>query len=314
MNIQEVGTDLLQQMTLLKNKFDSEGQHLSCRLDGLMNTKDLKYWDYVSLDVLLNLQQPRTDFPDEMVFIGYHQITELYFKLIIWEMDQLTRPGPVSDVRYLDKINRIIRYYEQLVASFDIVADGMEYEQFHKFRTALFPASGFQSVQYRFIELGATDLRNLVALKYRDTVPDHESVDQLYKKLYWKEGAVEVVSGRKDLSLIHFESKYDELCQAKARKAADHNLWRLFTRHLQHSPLLDRLTDAMRRLDWLANVQWSLAHYRAAAKHLQRRAEVLPATGGTNWQKYLSPRFQKVMFFPDLWSEEEKQNWGKSAL
>ena len=35
------------------------------------------------------------------------------------------------------------------------------------------------------------------------------------------------------------------------------------------------------------------------------------STGGTNWQKYLPPRFQQIIYFPELWSEEEKQNWGK---
>jgi tryptophan 2,3-dioxygenase len=36
-----------------------------------------------------------------------------------------------------------------------------------------------------------------------------------------------------------------------------------------------------------------------------------PATGGTNWQKFLPPRFQKIVSFPGLWSDEELQNWGK---
>ena len=49
----------------------------------------LKYWDYINLDSLLGLQQPKTGFPDEMIFIIYHQITELYFKLSLWEMQQI---------------------------------------------------------------------------------------------------------------------------------------------------------------------------------------------------------------------------------
>ena len=40
--------------------------------------------------------------------------------------------------------------------------------------------------------------------------------------------------------------------------------------------------------------------------------EDVPASGGTNWQKYLPPRFQKRIFYPELWSNDEKENWGKA--
>jgi tryptophan 2,3-dioxygenase len=38
----------------------------------------------------------------------------------------------------------------------------------------------------------------------------------------------------------------------------------------------------------------------------------IAATGGTNWQKYLPPRFQKRIFYPELWTTEEYENWGKA--
>jgi tryptophan 2,3-dioxygenase len=47
---------------------------------------------------------------------------------------------------------------------------------------------------------------------------------------------------------------------------------------------------------------------------LQRNPEDIKATGGTNWQKYLPPRFQKIIFFPELWTEQEKEEWGKVAV
>jgi tryptophan 2,3-dioxygenase len=50
-------------------------------LDGLLYADFLTYWDYIHLDTLLSLQSPKTPFPDEEIFIIYHQITELYFKL-----------------------------------------------------------------------------------------------------------------------------------------------------------------------------------------------------------------------------------------
>lgn len=73
----------------LEEKYRNSGQDLGSYLDGLLHQRFLTYWDYIHLDTLLSLQIPRTHFPDEEVFIMYHQITELYFKLIIHEQKQL---------------------------------------------------------------------------------------------------------------------------------------------------------------------------------------------------------------------------------
>jgi tryptophan 2,3-dioxygenase len=68
----------------------------------------------------------------------------------------------------------------------------------------------------------------------------------------------------------------------------------------------------MRRFDVLVNVNWPLAHYKSAVRYLQRNPTDIAATGGTNWQKYLPPRFQRRIFYPELWSDAEKEEWGKS--
>jgi tryptophan 2,3-dioxygenase len=70
----------------------------------------------------------------------------------------------------------------------------------------------------------------------------------------------------------------------------------------------------LREYDTLANVLWPLAHLKATARYLQKDPADIKATGGTNWQKYLPPRFQKVMFYPELWSDQEKADWGKAAV
>jgi len=57
-----------------------------------------------------------------------------------------------------------------------------------------------------------------------------------------------------------------------------------------------------------------LAHLKSAGRYLQKAPEDIKATGGTNWQKYLPPRFQKIMFFPELWTDQEKEEWGKAAV
>jgi tryptophan 2,3-dioxygenase len=74
------------------------------------------------------------------------------------------------------------------------------------------------------------------------------------------------------------------------------------------------LIAELKNLDQNVNVNWPLAHYKSAVKYLQNQPSDIAATGGTNWQKYLPPRFQKRIFFPELWSEEEINDWGKSAF
>ncbi|MNO04663.1 hypothetical protein D3C81_2257710 [compost metagenome] len=55
-------------------------------------------------------------------------------------------------------------------------------------------------------------------------------------------------------------------------------------------------------------------HYNAARKYLLTKGEDTEATGGSDWQKYMLPKYQKRIFFPGLWSDEEKENWGITNL
>src|SRR5688572_3968724 len=157
-----VDENLLNQLKKLQAKYDYMGQDLASYLDGLLYSEYLTYWDYIHLDTLLSLQNPKTSFPDEKVFILYHQITELYFKLVMLEIEQISTRQPIDETFFIQRLDRIIRYFKNLENSFEIMVDGMEKDQFLKFRMALLPASGFQSAQYRFIEIGSTDMINLV--------------------------------------------------------------------------------------------------------------------------------------------------------
>jgi tryptophan 2,3-dioxygenase len=67
----------------------------------------------------------------------------------------------------------------------------------------------------------------------------------------------------------------------------------------------------MRQLDVNVNINWPLMHYKSAVRYLASKDGDAPATGGTNWQKYLPPKLQLRIFFPNLWSKEEIDNWGK---
>ncbi|WP_268124103.1 tryptophan 2,3-dioxygenase family protein [Roseivirga pacifica] len=311
MNKSEIDQKILDRIEQLADKYDAMGQDLASYLDGLLHADYLKYWDYINLDSLLGLQQPKTGFPDEMIFIIYHQITELYFKLIRWEMKQVHEGEHPNVKEFTLRLNRINNYLEHLCHSFVIMTEGMEKEQFLQFRMSLLPSSGFQSGQYRMIEIGATDMINLVGMEHRDDFDDYSSLDQLYDCIYWKTGATELKSGKKTLTLEHFEEKYSKEFLHLAEDTKTTNFYQLYLKHYKTLEGAEEVAKQLRRLDLLANVDWPLAHFKTAVRYLQRDPEDIAATGGTNWQKYLPPRFQKVIFFPELWSEEEKLEWGK---
>ena len=84
---------LIKKIKQLSKKYSSTGQDIYSFLDGLLYSDYTGYWDYISLDTLLSLQKPKTDFPDEKIFIIYHQITELYFNLCLSEIEQINKNG-----------------------------------------------------------------------------------------------------------------------------------------------------------------------------------------------------------------------------
>ncbi|MDW3209188.1 MAG: tryptophan 2,3-dioxygenase family protein [Reichenbachiella sp.] len=302
---------ILDQLQKLEEKYEAMGQDLSSYLDGLLHADYLTYWDYIHLDTLLSLQNPKTQFPDEKIFIIYHQITELYFKLILNEIEQLAFDDEIDANQFLLRINRINRYLLHLVDSFDVMIDGMDQKQFLDFRMSLLPASGFQSAQIRMFEISCTDLLNLVEESKRPEMKS-EDLGEMYNHLYWKRGATELATGKKTLTLKQFENKYSEEFLKLAKKYKSANIWKKYEANYKSGDQKETIVEALKKLDQLSNVQWRLAHYKSAVRYLQRDPEVIAATGGTNWQKYLPPRFQRVIFFPELWSQEEKDNWGKS--
>jgi tryptophan 2,3-dioxygenase len=308
-----VDNQLIEQLKKLQAKYDYMGQDLSSYLDGLLYSEYITYWDYIHLDTLLSLQNPKTSFPDEKVFIIYHQITELYFRLVLQEIEQISTKKDITDKFFLERISRIVRYFKNLENSFDIMVDGMEKEQFLKFRMALLPASGFQSAQYRFIELGSTDLINLVAETEREKLKDADATAML-DKIYWKSGATDLATGKKTLTLIQFENRYMGDFLEAALKYKDRNLRQIFLKNFTQSAIKNEIVEKLKEYDTYVNVFWPLAHLKSAGTYLKKDPEDVKATGGTNWQKYLPPRFQRRMFFPELWTEQERKEWGIAAV
>tara|TARA_R110000765_G_scaffold7778_2_gene25385 strand:- start:197 stop:1168 length:972 start_codon:yes stop_codon:yes gene_type:complete len=299
------------QISKLEEKYKNSGQDLSSYLDGLLHQRYLTYWDYIHLDTLLSLQVPRTHFPDEEIFIMYHQITELYFKLILHEQKQLVDEKTGNLDFFIEKVRRINSYYTVLISSFSVMIKGMEREQFLQYRMALLPASGFQSAQFRMIEIYATPLENLVHVSERAQYSSESTVEELYEHIYWKKGATDISTGEKTLTLKQFEYRYTPRLIRIAKQVKNSTIYHKYLSLPDDLQQNESLVEALKTLDVNANINWQLMHMGSAHRYLRRESGDIEATGGTNWKEYLPPSFQKIIFFPELYSEKELNNWGK---
>ncbi|MBB2146609.1 tryptophan 2,3-dioxygenase [Pedobacter sp. LMG 31464] len=294
----------------LQEKYEAMGQDMASYLDGLLYADFLTYWDYIHLDTLLSLQSPKTPFPDEEIFIMYHQITELYFKLCLHECTQISTHQELTAKFFTERVKRINAYFNALTTSFEVMVNGMEKKQFLKFRMSLLPASGFQSGQYRMIEISATDFTQLVDKSQREALKN-STIEQKFEYIYWKFGATELATGKQTLTLKQFIKKYADQFLALAKERERSNFSALYHQLNEKGEDVNELGEELRKLDLYVNVEWPLSHYKSAVRYLEKDPVDIAATGGTNWQKYLPPRFQKRIFYPFLWTEEQMQEWGK---
>ena len=297
----------------LQKKYGDTGEDLNIHLEGLLHAKPITYWDYIQLESLLGTQNPRTKHPDEMVFIVYHQTTELIFKMILWEIDQIAVEKDLKAVFFTEKLTRISRYFDLLSNSFEIMNEGMHVGQFMKFRTTLTPSSGFQSAQYRLIEFASTELINLIDIRFRATIDRNTPFEYAYDHLYWQAAGKNHDTGVKSTMLIEFQKKYMDDFITFMKYYHKTNLWNRFKGLPKEIQNEVELRNAMRHYDHTVNVKWVIFHYKTAAKYLKSTTNV-KATGGSNWQKYMHPKYQKRIFFPDLWTPEEQNQWGIDNL
>jgi len=122
----------------------------------------ISYGDYLRTQDLLRLQNKRSeqfgiDAHDELLFITVHQTYELWFKQILAEIDSVLKvfSQPRVDEGSLGlvvaRLQRVIEIQKVLIDQVRIL-ETMTPLDFLEFRDCLYPASGFQSVQFRLIE------------------------------------------------------------------------------------------------------------------------------------------------------------------
>jgi len=292
----------------LEDKYANLGENTETYLNGLLQAKPITYWDYIQVDTLLTLQKTRTDFKDEEIFVMYHQVTELTLKMMIHEIKQLSEGENLSEEVWITKLDRLKRYTRMLITSFDIMKDGMSYEDYNIFRATLTPASGFQSAQFRILELYSTRLENLINSEGRERLPENPTPDDYFKHIYWKDAGLNRKTGKMTLTLKLFIEKYEDDFKNLSEKVKGRTLEE---RVAQMENPSKELKEKLQQFDHFYNVAWPLVHLDTANYFLNSRGENKTATGGSEWKKYLHPKYQQRKFFPDLWTDEEISNWGE---
>ena len=115
-------------------------------------SRDMSYGDYLHLDAVLGAQERRSDAHDEMLFIVQHQVSELWMKLLLHELEAAIAAVSGDQLqRAFKMLARVSKIMEQLVHAWDVLAT-MTPPEYSAMRPALASSSGFQSWQYRMIE------------------------------------------------------------------------------------------------------------------------------------------------------------------
>ncbi len=291
----------------IDGKYQQLGENSETYLKGLLQAKPITYWDYIQVDTLFTLQKTRTDFKDEAIFVMYHQVTELVLKMMVHELQQLVFEDLKEEI-WMDKLNRLNRYTSMLITSFDVMKFGMNYDDYNTFRSTLAPASGFQSATFRYLEIYCTPLENLINEEGKKRLPANPTVEDYFENIYWKDAGTDRKTGKKSLTLRLFEEKYLNSFIELAKKVKGNTLEEKIKKFQNPSK---EFISKLKEFDIMYNVKWPIVHLETAQHYLDSKGENKAATGGSEWKKYLHPKYQQRKFFPKLYTHDEIARWGE---
>jgi tryptophan 2,3-dioxygenase len=254
---------------------------------------DLTYADYLHLDEMLNLQKPRSDPPehDEMLFIIAHQAYELWFKLLLHELDRI-KEELSADRLYpaISTFKRARTIMKVLVEQVDIV-ETLTPMSFNSFRDRLEHASGFQSSQFRELEF-VLGYKRADLLRYqREGTPAY---DCLVRRLHESS----VVDAFYDFLAQHGVTIPDELRKRDrtlptvANETVEEGILRLYKTQPDMEILFEMMTDFDEGLQ-----EWRYRHIKLVERSIGSKR----GTGGSLGVEFL----KKSLFhpvFPDLWA------------
>lgn len=253
----------------------------------------LTYADYLQVDKLLTLQEPRSKPPehDEMLFIVIHQVYELWFKLLMQEFEKIK--GDFSSGELYGAIHTLKRcrtIMKTLVGQIDIL-ETMTPMSFTSFRDRLETASGFQSVQFRELEF-------LLGYKRPEMLRFFEQGSPAWRTLERRLRARTIVDHFYDFLETRGVTIPAELREKDpaAPTRANAEIQRALLRLYQSEPSVGILFELMTDYDE-GQQEWRYRH----VKLVERTIGAKKGTGGSLGIEFLK-RSLFLPIFPDLWA------------
>ena len=251
------------------------------------------YQSYLRLPELLSLQRPlaEPEEHDEMLFIVVHQVYELWFKVLLHELDEVgARLDRGEAHRAATGFKRVLKILKVLVAQLDIL-ETMTPVEFNSFRHRLESASGFQSAQFRELEFVLGHKRASVAHRFPADSAERDRLDRrLAAPALWdrflrflaaRGCAVPATVLNRDLAA---PAAPDERVQAE--------LARIYREDPELTSLCEQLVDLDEGVQ-----EWRYHH----VKMVERTIGAKPGTGGSSGAAYLKSTLGRPAF-PDLWA------------
>jgi tryptophan 2,3-dioxygenase len=233
--------------------------------------RELSYGSYLKISELLDLQHGLSEEHDELLFIVAHQVYELWFKVVLDELEATRTRIDSDDIFFARHHLHRVHVVERLLIEQIEVLETMSPQDFLAFRSQLAPASGFQSVQFREIEF----LSGLQDATYLERIEG--SADEMSR-----------LKRRLD------EPSLADAFHALVKRRGSPSLVEIFRDRERYGDLFD-LCEA------LLDHDEAFAHWRA--RHVlmvERQIGSKPGTGGSSGAQYLRSTLGK-RFYPDLW-------------
>ena len=253
----------------------------------------MSYGDYLKLDRLLSAQKPISEQHDEMLFIVIHHVQELWIRLIVHELGgaMASLRADKADVAF-KSLARVSRIQEQLVSAWDVLST-MTPADYLTFRHELGGASGFQSYQYRMMEilLGAKDPKMLLPHRHREDI--HAKLRAALEAPSLYDEAIAYLARRG--FAVPGEILSRDVAKTHEPNTALRDIWLEIYRapqtHFECYQLAEELID-------LEDVfqQWRFRHMTTVHRIIGHK----PGTGGSSGVGYLKTALERT-FFPELW-------------
>ena len=250
------------------------------------------YGNYLRIEELLSLQQPRSEGPehDELLFIVIHQVYELWFKELLHEFDRVSALLTADEPhRAQHTLKRILTILKVMVAQLDIL-ETMTPLEFFSFRARLEAASGFQSDQFRQIEfvLGAKSEGALTRF------PEHSRAREALSRRYQAQTVWDAFLhylAREGYAVPTSLLSRDVTKPPQSSPDVQPILVEIYRRDPKNAELCERFVDLDEGVQ-----EWRYRH----VKMVERTIGMKPGTGGSSGAPYLATTVGKPLF-PDLW-------------